>query len=290
MSEHFKKIRNILIYILILNWAVAFAKVVYGLMTKCASMTADGVHSLSDGSSNIVGLAAIYAASKPIDKDHPYGHKKYETFAAIIIAIFLGILSLDIIERAIGRFSNPVVPEVNTLSFVIMIATTIVNIIVTKYEYKKGKQLKSDFLIADSYHTKADIFVSLSVIGTLVGIKLGLPILDPIVAIIIALVIGHSIIDIFRRSSGVLCDTAVVASHEIRDVVMGIKGVKDCHKIRTRGREDDVHVDLHLTVNTNMHIDKAHEICDLAEDKIKKSFPGVTDVTVHCEPTTKEER
>ena len=288
LQEHYNRIKHVLLWILVLNWVVAGAKILYGLLTRCTSMTADGFHSLADGASNIVGLIGIGLACQPSDADHPYGHKKYETFFSLCIAGLLGIACFHLIEEAIKRFYNPVIPKIDAASFIVMLVTLSINLLVMSYEYKKGKLLKSDILISDAMHTKADILTSLSVIVTLVMIKLGYPILDPIVTIIIALFIAHAAFDITRQSSKVLCDTAVIVDvQRITDIALGIEGVKTCHKIRTRGRPDDIYVDLHVQVNPGMHMDKAHQISSLIEEAIKKNIPEVSDVVVHMEPSQK---
>ncbi|MFH1281463.1 MAG: cation transporter, partial [Candidatus Omnitrophota bacterium] len=95
--KHYKKIRKILIIILALNWAVALAKIIYGLSSRCFSMAADGFHSLSDGTSNVIGIIGIHFACQPVDKDHPYGHKKYETLFSLGIAAMLFIVSFNLL-------------------------------------------------------------------------------------------------------------------------------------------------------------------------------------------------
>ena len=148
--------------------------------------------------------------------------------------------------------------------------------------------MKSDILTSDSMHTKADIFTSISVIIGLVVIKLGYPILDPIVTLLITLFIAHAGFEIVKQSSAVLCDTAAISDiKKIQDIVLRIKGVKNCHKIRTRGRPDDIHVDLHVQVNPDMHVNNAHKISYAIEEAIKKGIPEVTDVVVHIEPKEK---
>ncbi len=275
-----------MIWILFLNWAVAGAKIFYGLLTHCASMTADGFHSLSDGASNIAGLIGISLACRPSDADHPYGHRKYETFFSLCIAGMLAVVCLHLIEEGIKRLYHPVTPQIDAVSFMVMLVTLSINILVMNYEYKKGKSLQSDVLISDSTHTKADILTSLSVIITLILIKLGYPaFLDPIATIIIAFFIAHAAFEIVRQSSKVLCDTAVIIDvKRIVDIVLSIEGVRTCHKIRTRGRPDDIYIDLHVQVNPGMHIDKAHKISYMIEEAIKKNIPEVTDVVVHMEP------
>jgi len=289
LQEHYNQIKRILIWILILNWAVAGAKILYGLLTHCASMAADGFHSLADGASNIVGLIGISLASRPRDADHPYGHKKYETFFSLCIAGSLGIVCFHLIGEGIKRFRNPVIPQIDTTSFIVMLVTLSINLLVMIYEYKKGKILQSDILISDSMHTRADILTSLSVIITLVMIKSGFPIiLDPIVTIIIALFIARAALGIAQQSSKVLCDTAIIVDvRRLVDIVLSVEGVKACHKIRTRGRPDDIYIDLHVQVNPGMHIDKAHKISYMIEETIKKNIPEVTDVVVHMEPEDK---
>lgn len=285
IQEHYKRIRNILIFVLVLNWAVALAKIIYGLWSRCASMTADGLHSLSDGASNIIGIIGIHFACQPIDKDHPYGHKKYETLFSLGIAILLFFVSFNLLKEGIIRLYKPVIPRIDNISFIIMIITMAINFWVMHYEHAKGKSLRSDILISDAMHTKADIFTSLSVIIALIVIKLGYPILDPIATMVISLFIAHAGYDIIRQSSVILCDTAAILDEKkIVAIVLGVKGVKTCHKIRSRGRPDDIHIDLHVQVNPDMHIDNAHKISYAIEEAVKKTIPEITDVVVHMEP------
>jgi len=96
-TNNYKKVKQVLWVILFANFAVALLKIIIGAMIKSSSMTADGFHSLSDGSSNIVGLIGIGLASKPIDKDHPYGHKKFEVLSGLFIAGMLLFIGLKII-------------------------------------------------------------------------------------------------------------------------------------------------------------------------------------------------
>ena len=286
--ERYQQIRRVLIYVLLMNWAVAAAKLFYGYLIRSASMTADGFHSFSDGASNIIGLAGIWIASRPIDEDHPYGHKKFETLTSVGISVLLFLVCFNVVREGIFRFFHPVVPEVNIKSFVVMGVTLSVNIAVMIYERRKGRVLKSDVLISDALHTRADIFTSLSVILTFVGIKFGYPILDPVASLIISAFIFYAGVGILRESSRVLSDGVAIPTEQIERVVLSIPGVKECHQIRSRGRVDDIHIDLHVLVDPEMHIDKAHHLCYTIEGEIKKELKGVTDVVVHMEPIDRE--
>jgi len=284
---HFRRIRLILIGILVLNWSVALAKILYGFLSRSVSISADGFHSLADGTSNIICLIGVHFASQPVDKDHPYGHKKYETLFALAVAGLLFFVCFNLVREAVERIREPVVPRIDLISFLVMLATLAVNFLVMRYEYSRGRQLQSDLLVSDSLHTRADIFTSLSVIAGLVIMKINpaLIIIDPIVTIMIALFIVYAAFEIIKESSSVLCDSAVIMDeHQITDIVMRIAGVESAHKIRTRGRPDDIHIDLHVRVAADMHMDQAHRISEEIEEALTKHISGVTDVVVHMEP------
>jgi len=283
--EKFKKVKKILWIILFANLFVAVLKIVIGMIINSASMTADGYHSLSDGSSNIVGLIGISIAAKPVDEDHPYGHKKFETLSGLFIAGMLLFIALKVIFDAFGRFANPATPDVNIESIVALIVTLIVNIAVSTIERREGEKLASDILIADSTHTRSDIFISLGVLATLVGIKLGLPaIIDPIASLVVAGFILHAAYEIFDHASGVLVDKSAVCDKKICEIVMGFDEVKDVHHIRSRGREDDIHIDMHVMTDPNMTVQEAHELSHRIEKKLKDELNHNSQVIVHIEP------
>jgi len=175
IRKHYQKIRKILVIILALNWAVALAKIIYGLNSRCSSMAADGFHSLSDGTSNLIGIIGIYFACQPVDKDHPYGHKKYETLFSLGIAAMLFFVAFNLLKAGWQRLQHPIPFQTDLGAFTVMLITLAVNIYVMRYEHGKGKVLQSDILVSDSLHTRADIFTSFAVIISLIVTKLGFP-------------------------------------------------------------------------------------------------------------------
>ncbi|MBI4845126.1 MAG: cation transporter [Candidatus Omnitrophica bacterium] len=284
-SGHYQEIRRVLWLVLFLNWAVAGAKIIFGLFSRSASMMADGFHSFSDGASNIVGLAGIAFASRPKDDDHPYGHKKLETFFSLGIAFLLGVVCYELIEEGIRRLYNPEIPEVSIFSFIVMLGTMITNIAVMNYEQNKGRALQSDILVSDAKHTKADVLTSLSVIISLFAVKLGFPILDSIATLVIALFIAHAAYEIMKDGCRVLCDETVIKdTGKIEKVVLGVSGVKSCHGIRSRGRKDDVNLDLHIHLDPDLPFERTHQVSHEIERVIKANFSEVSDVIVHVEP------
>ncbi|MGH8104544.1 MAG: cation diffusion facilitator family transporter [bacterium] len=270
--------------VLVLNWAVAAAKLVYGIVAHSASVTADGLHSLSDGANNIVGLVATNYASRPSDSEHPYGHQKIETLISMVVAGVLLVMSYEVIREAFGRFLHPVRVEVTPWGFVVLAATLAVNAAVYLYEHRMGLRHQSDFLLADAIHTRSDIFVSCIVLATLVGIKTGFQALDLFTAIFIAIVILRSAWDIVWSASRVLIDTRVIPPESIERQVLGIPGVLRCYNIRSRGRADSVFIDLYASVDKSLSIEEAHRISQEIEALLGRSIPGVAEVIVHMEP------
>ncbi len=282
----YQKISRILSIVFLSNLFIGTMKLTVGYIIKSASISADGFQSLTDCASNIIGLIGIKIASKPADLNHPYGHKKFETLSGLFIAVMLVVVTVKIISGAIAWFFNPYHPHITNSSLVIMGFTLCVNIIVSTIEYRKAKKYNSDILLSDSMNTRSDIFVSLSVIVTIVAIKLGVPpIIDPISSLIVAAVIIYASIQIFKSTTGVLVDQFVISSDEIKKIVMSFPDVKYVDKIRSRGRKDDIFVDLHIKIDPSMTIEAAHRLNHEIEKKLKQDLNSSIQLIAHLEPS-----
>lgn len=279
-----RKIRKVLLLTLGLNAGVAAAKIAYGYLIGSISMTADGFHSFFDGASNVIGLAGIWMASRPPDENHAYGHKKYETLSTVAISVMMFLTSIEILKRVFQNLSGAKGPEVEPGGFVVMIVTLFVNIGVSRYERRRGVELGSDFLLADAMHTKSDIYTTLAVIASLIGARMGYPALDPLAAVFITVMIGRMGYEILRSASDILTDAVAFDSDLICRAALGVDGVIDCHEVRTRGRKDHVHVDLHVIVSRDMTTGAAHDVAHAVADRLKATFPELADVVVHIEP------
>ena len=284
MNNYVPQVRKLLLYILVANLAVAVVKWGYGWFIGSVSILADGYHSFFDGTSNIIGLIGIWMASHPPDSQHPYGHSKYETFATVGIAALLFTTGVHIFIDAVKGLANPTPPHVTAASFGVMALTLTCNIFITTFELRRGKELGSDFLIADAKHTLSDVYVTVSVMIGLAAVKMGYPKADPLIALFIAVMIGKLGYQILRETSDVLCDRVRLDPVRICDEVLRIEGIKECHNVRSRGRTNDVHVDLHILVDPCMTIYDAHEVAHRVEDLLKETFHEITDVVVHIEP------
>lgn len=282
---NFDKVKKILWIILFANLFVAALKIIIGYVIKSTSLTADGFHSLTDGSSNIVGLVGIQFASKPVDAEHPYGHSKFETLAGLFIAVMLFVLGLKIISSSVINLLHPIMPIVSFTSLLAILITLTINIFVAKYEYLQGKKLNSILLVSDSLHTQSDIFISLGVLLTLICIKLGVPpIIDPIASLVVSIFVIHGAYEIFTETSGVLVDQAVVTPEEVTSIIMTFPQVKNVHKIRSRGCNHSVYIDLHLLVEPLMSIENSHKLMHEIEEKLGLGLQKSVQAYIHLEP------
>ena len=282
---NYRKVKFVLWAIMFANYAVCALKIVVGMFIKSASLTADGFHSLSDGASNIVGLVGIGMASRPVDDDHPYGHSKFETMAGLVIAGMLLVLGFNIIIGAMDRFTNPVTPEVTLPSLIALVATLGVNIAVTTLERRQGKKLNSQILLSDAMHTRSDIYVSLGVLVTLVGVKLGLPaVIDPIASLVVAGFIFFAAWGIFRNTSGILLDKVAEDHDKIVAIAMGIENVKGVHKVKSRSAGIQVFIELHVQMDNDLSVEESHLCVHRIIEAIRGQIGKKAQVIIHTEP------
>jgi len=161
-----------------------------------------------------------------------------------------------------------------------------VNLFVVWYERRRAVALNSELLKADSWHTLTDVWVTLSVLAALVGIRLGIPYVDSLFAMGIATVIVFTALGLLKVSSDILCDKAPLEPVCIERIVRRVEGVRDCHEIRTRGKPDAVYVDLHVLVDNEMTVSASHRLANLIERDIRRELSVVHDVVVHIEPVS----
>lgn len=277
-------VRRVLWLTLLLNVAVSGGKILVGTLSGSMSMVADGYHSLVDGSNNVIGLIVAAFAYAPPDLGHPYGHRKFETAATMLIGGALLLLSYRVVEGSLTQASHARVPEIGPLNWYVMLATLGVNIFVAWYEAREGRRLGSEYLVADAAHTRSDLYVSLGVIASFAGARAGLPWADAVVATGIAAVIAVQAVRILVGAFHVLTDRAVIAPEKIDFVVRSVPGVRDCREIRTRGGPDAAYVDLVVHVDGGLTLRAAHDVADRIELALSRAHPQIVDVVVHLEP------
>ncbi|MBU5336892.1 cation diffusion facilitator family transporter [Intestinibacter bartlettii] len=283
--DAYKKVKNVLLLILVANLAVTIMKLIVGSYIQSTSVLADGFHSFSDSASNIVGIIGISIAQRPKDKRHPYGHTKFEVLSSLFIGIMMVFIALKIVTEAILKIKDPESLNMTNVSFVILIITLIINIVVSKYEYSVGKKMNSYILISDSLHTRSDVYVSIGVLVTLICIKLGFPpVIDKVVSFVVGIFILHGAYEIFKSTIKILVDGAVIEENKIKEIVKEFNEIKEIKNIRSRGSQNDIHVDIDILVEPDMTVEKSHELSHKIENTMREKINRNIQVTTHIEP------
>ena len=274
---------------IIANMFLTAFKLFAGIFAGSMAMISDAVHSLSDGLSSIGVMIGIKLASKKPDKEHPYGHERFESVAAIILAVVLAITGIGIGWAGIDRVIHGVSGEIPIPGILALVAAGVS--IATKegmYWYGRywAKKIDSSILMADAWHSRSD---GLSSIGSFIGIfgaRMGFPILDPLAGVIIAIFILKVAFDIFKNALRAMTDTAAGDDIEekIRAVTLEQEHVKCVDSIRTRLFGDRIYVDVEIGVDGNFSLSEAHDIAEVVHDVIEHKFEKVKHCMVHVNP------
>lgn len=279
-----RAVRRVLLWVLLWNLLVAAAKGVAGWLGGSLSMLADAAHSAFDSSSNLVGLVAITVAARGPDREHPYGHQRFEVLGAASIGVFLALVVAGIVEGAVERLRTPAASVVTPLQLGALLLTLAVNVAVARYERRQGEALRSAVLLADAQHTGSDVYATLAVVAALACTWLGWPQADPVIALLIAAYVGWVALRVLLRASDVLADRAALEAEAVTRVAAAVAGVVDVHDVRTRGPEGAVFADLRVHVDPAMTVKAAHDVAHAVEAALRREFPSIVDIVVHIEP------
>ncbi|MEL7359256.1 MAG: cation diffusion facilitator family transporter [Cyanobacteria bacterium J06560_6] len=279
-----KEVRRVLLLTLLLNLLVVGLKALVGWWTGSLSLMADALHSVTDSANNVLGLVTNQLASPQPDRDHPYGHQKFEAVGALGVAAFLGIACFEILKSTVERLiGGGGAVEMSAPSLWIMLAVLGVNIFVAFYERRVGHRLGSNILIADAEHTMSDIWITITVLGGLIGVWVGAAWLDIVLAFPVALLVIRSGWVVLSANLPWLVDEMAIAPEAIHAVVMAVPGVLNCHNIASRGLLGrQVFIDMHLIV-VPPDVLSAHNITEQVEQQLEEEF-GPARVTIHIEP------
>ncbi|HEX7091134.1 MAG TPA: cation diffusion facilitator family transporter [Longimicrobiales bacterium] len=282
-------IRRVLAVTLAANLAVVLAKAIAGIRSGSLSVLADAAHSSVDGFNNLMGLLLARVAAQAPDEQHPYGHAKFETLGALAIVAFLSITVYELVGTAIGRLvAGTAQPDATPAVMAVMAVSAVVSAVVSRYEERRGRELRSELLTADAAHTRSDFYASLTVLVGLGLVAAGYPRADAAFTLLIALVIARAGWRILLTTVPVLVDERAVEEKTIRRIAVDTPGVADCYSVRSRGREGEIFAELTIAVARTMDVESAHAIADEVERRVAAGV-GAREVVVHIEPYTEEE-
>ena len=280
-AERDRKVRVVLVLEGIANIVVLIAKTTVGIHTGSSAILSDALHSLTDVFNNVFAYIVSRISASPPDKNHPYGHKKFETLAVFVLATLLSVIAIEVVIRAFERIGNPILPS--RWGLIVMFGVLIVNILISSWENYQAKRLNSELLKADAKHTFSDVLVT---IGVIIGWQLashGYPIFDFILAVFVSVLVFYLAFQLFRKSIPVLVDEAAVDQAKIAESIEQLDDVIKIERLRSRNIGQETFADVVVTVRPNMSTEESHNVADLIEEELYNKF-GIDDVVVHVEP------
>ena len=292
-TDRLKDIRSITIWGAVVNIALTIAKIVAGVVGRSAAMIADGIHSLSDLLSDIVVLVFTHISSKGKDRDHSFGHGKFETLATLIVSIILVVVGAKLMSGGIKSIISVVNGEVIPKPGYIALAAAVISIAAKEILYqatvKVGKEVNSPVVVANAWHHRSD---ALSSIGALLGIGGAIilgdkwTVLDPIASCCISIAIIVIAVKMALPSLSELLETSLPEDieAEIIRTASEIPGVRDIHDLKTRRNGISFIIDAHITVDPSISIVEAHDIATNVEEALQLKYGNETQINIHMEP------
>ncbi|MBQ6084974.1 MAG: cation transporter [Bacteroidaceae bacterium] len=268
-------------------------KFVAGIVGHSAAMVADAFHSLSDFLTDIIVLVFVHISGKPKDKSHDYGHGKYETLAMTIIglallAVAIGILYSGVMKIVVwadgGQLEAP-----GTLALWAALLSVVLKETVFRYSMRKARQLESQAVEANAWHHRSD---ALSSVGTAIGIGGAIflgqrwTVLDPVASVVVGLFIIKVSIDLLRKGIGDLTEHSLPdeVEAEMLQLVSSVEGVDEPHDLRTRRIGNHYAIELHILMDGNIPLSKAHDKASEVEELLRSHYGAETHIAVHVEP------
>ncbi|KPK15534.1 MAG: cation transporter [Myxococcales bacterium SG8_38] len=276
-----RQVGRILIIEGLANVAVLGMKLVVGLSTGSLAVLGDALHSLSDVANNVVAWFVLRVSVQPPDRDHPYGHRKFETLAVFVLASLLTVLGIELGIGALRRETHPTPGDPWTLP--LMLCVLVVNLGLASWEGAWARRLDSEILGADARHTLADVLTTIVVIVGWQVSSRGYPWLDTVCALAVAALVLTLAFGLFKRAIPILVDRVAVDPEIVREIASGVTGVRAIKSVRSRSKGKTTAVDMVVVVDSHMTTSEAHDIADAIERKLRKEL-HVEDATIHLEP------
>jgi len=268
--------------------ALTAFKLFAGIVGSSTAMIADALHSFSDMYTTIVVMVGVKLANRKADKDHPYGHERFECVAAIILSVILVFTGAGIGWAGISQVLSHeaqyfVIP--GQIALVAALATIIIKGIMYFYKRSVAKRIESGALMADAWHHLSDSLSSIASFLGIMGARMGFPMLDPIMAIVICLFIFKVALDVFKDAISKMTDRACddETENSMREVILSQESVVSIDLLRTRLFGDRIYVDVEIGVDSYT-LREAHEVAHVVHDAIESNFPKVKHCAVHTNP------
>lgn len=271
------------------NAILSLLKLLAGLVAHSSAMVSDAVHSASDVFSSIIVIIGVKISARESDRDHPYGHERFECVAAVVLSVILAITGILIGQGALEQITSGSM-ETQSVPGVLALIAAIVSIIVKEamYWYTRAyaKRLDSGALMADAWHHRSDALSSVGALIGILGARMGFPIADPIASLVICAFILKAAYDIFKDAIDKMVDHSCDAETEkaLMDCAAAQPGVLGVDLLQTRIFGNKVYVDIEIKADGRMTLAQSHEIAEQVHAAIEQTFPKVKHIMVHVNP------
>lgn len=274
------------------NLILSVSKIVVGLLAGSLAVLGDGIDSATDVVISIVMILTAYIVNRPPSTKYAYGYKKAEGIATKILSLIILYAGVQMFISSIKAMlfdTERVLPGM--LAIYVTLFSIIGKLLLALYQYKKGKHINSQLLIANAINMRNDVLISVSVlIGLLFTFVFKMPLLDVITGLLISLFIIKSAVDIFMDSNVELMDGVQNEGiyEEIFNAVELVPGASNAHRVRSRQIGNMYMIALDIEVDGNLTLIQAHQIANRVEDSIRDNIKNVYDIVVHVEPNGKD--
>ncbi|MEA1996231.1 MAG: cation diffusion facilitator family transporter [Gemmatimonadota bacterium] len=269
-------------------------KISGGLWWHSQALVADGIHSISDLATDIMVFLGLFYGSRPYDANHPYGHKKIETFSEIAVGTFLLGIACFMVYSAVRTVAGGKVVQPSLMALAVAAISAIIKEWLYRLTIKTGRRLESGALIANAWHHRSDALTSLATFAALALAQIhpALRVMDPVACIGISLVVGKIGGEVFYKAFTGIIDTAPEPEviEQIRTVTMSNPKVGGMHKLRARYLGGQIIADLHILIDPSLSVLDGHDIATEVEQSIVNELGNIYDITVHVEPMLPESR
>ncbi len=273
---------------LAVNILMSLSKLAGGILAGSHALAADGVHSLSDGCTDIAIIIGARYWTRPRDDSHPHGHARIETLISGFIGFFVVITGLYIAWESFGSIVHPPEAPPGWAAFGIAMAAIVIKGFLSRWTLSTARRLRSAALAANAMHQRSDVYSSIPVAVVVLAARLddSLILLDGIGGVFVSLFVLRMGYSILRPALWQLTDTAAPPEiiQELRRIAMSIEGVRDVHDLRTRYQGEGIQTDMHIVVDGSMPVEEAFRIVQRVEEELRRSGPGVVDALVRLEP------
>ncbi|BCU81349.1 cation transporter [Polycladomyces abyssicola] len=280
------------------NALLAAFKGMIGVVAQSQALIADAVHSASDVAGSLAVLIGVRAAQMPPDEDHPYGHGKAESIAAIIVAVLLGVVGFQMVYDSFSSLFEPARAP-GWWAAVAAVVSMVVKEWMFRYKYRLGKRIGSQALIVNAWEHRSDVFSSFAALlgigGAILGARLGvspLVYLDAVAGIFVSILVLLMAYKLAKESIHTTMDHVLHEEDaaELVEAAASVPGVTRVDELRAREHGHYVIVDVKIAVDPQITVEEGHQIGKRVKHTLMDRFDYVSDVLVHVNPYSEEEK